>query len=247
MIPPLTKIVDRNTTSYAGWCMLGSAFGVELVASAGWDLVLIDQQHGFGGQSEMLGALTAARAGGVSACVRVAWNDPALIGRAMDAGAHGVVCPMINTADDARAFVKAAKYPPLGGRSWGPYRAALMLDGDHLTQANDWALTFAQIETGEAVANLDDILAVEGLDGVLLGPNDLSISMRGDKKITAKEVLATIEDVRTRASAAGKITWAFANNPAYAKPLIKAGWQIITIGTDMGWLRDGATAARATK
>lgn len=224
--------------------MLGSPFGVELVASAGWDIAVIDQQHGFGGQREMLAGLTAARAGGIPACVRVAWNDQALIGRALDAGAHGIICPMINTAEDAKTFVHAAKYPPLGGRSWGPYRASLLLDGDHLTEANDWALTFAQIETAEAVANLDEILAVDGLDGVLLGPNDLAISLRGDKKINAKKVLNAIEDVRARAKAAGKITWIFANDAAFAKPHIKAGWQIVTIGTDMGWLRDGAAAAR---
>ena len=112
MVPSLSELIAKNKTSYAGWCVLGSSLGVELVAAAGWNIVLIDQQHGFGGQSEMLAGLTAARAGGIPACVRVAWNDHALIGRAIDAGAHGVVCPMINTADDARAFVHAAKYPP---------------------------------------------------------------------------------------------------------------------------------------
>lgn len=243
MIPSIKDLTSSGKTRYAAWCCLGMSVGIEFAANAGWDLVLIDQQHGFGGQSELLNGLTAARAGGVPAAVRVAWNDPALIGRAMDAGAHAIVCPMINTADDARALVQAAKYPPLGGRSWGPYRAALLHEGDPLTVANDWALTFAQIETAEAAENLDAILAVDGLDGVLLGPNDLAISMRGDKQIDAPNVMTAIEDVRARATAAGKITWIFANTPDFAVPVIKAGWQIVTVGTDMGWLKEAASAA----
>lgn len=243
MVQSVPDLLASDVTRFAVWCTLGLPVGVELVAAAGWDLVLIDQQHGFGGQAELLGGLTAARAAGVPACVRVAWNNPALIGRALDAGAHGIVCPMINTADEARAFVAAAKYPPLGGRSWGPYRASLLLDGDHLTQANDWALTFAQVETAEAVRNLDAILAVDGLDGILLGPNDLAISTRGDKDIAADEVISTIEDVRKRTRATGKATWIFANDAAFAKRHIEAGWQIVSIGTDMGWLRSGAEEA----
>ncbi|MGI9382205.1 MAG: HpcH/HpaI aldolase family protein, partial [Methyloligellaceae bacterium] len=212
MPPSIPDLLAKNKTSYAGWCTLGSSYGVELVAAAGWDLVLIDQQHGFGGQAEMLAGLTAARAGDVPACVRVAWNDPALVSRALDAGAHGVVCPMINSCDDARAFVAAAKYPPVGARSWGPYRAQLLLDGDHLAKANAWAMTFAQIETAEALDNLDDILSVDGLDGVLVGPNDLAISMTGTRDIRNKKVVAAIRTIRKQAEAAGKATWIFAND-----------------------------------
>ena len=122
-----------------------------------------------------------------------------------------------------------------------------MLDRDHLTAANTWALTFAQIETAEAVANLDEILAVDWLDGVLLGPNDLAISMRGDKEISAPEVLEVIEDVRARANAANKLTWAYANNAAFAETLVETGWKFVAIGSDIGWLRDGASAARTMK
>jgi len=241
MIPSIGELTSSKATRYAAWCGLGSSISIELAAAAGWDLVLVDQQHGFGGQAELMAGLTAARAGGIPAAVRVAWNDAALIGRALDAGAHAIVCPMINTADDARALAHAAKYPPLGGRSWGPYRAALMHDGDPLAVANGWALTFAQIETAEAIENLDAILAVDGIDGVLLGPNDLAISMRGDKQIDAPDVLEVIEDVRSRAGEVGKATWIFANTPEFGRAMIDAGWQIVTIGTDMVWLRNAAT------
>ncbi|MEL7543064.1 MAG: aldolase/citrate lyase family protein [Pseudomonadota bacterium] len=231
----------RDGVALAAWCGIGSSLVVETAAASGYDLVLIDQQHGFGGQAELLAGLTAARAGGLPAAVRIGWNEDALVSRALDAGAHAVVCPMINTVAQARALVHAAKYPPLGGRSWGPYRASLVIDGDMLAVGNTRTRTFAQIETAEALDNLEAIVAVDGLDGVVVGPNDLAISMRGDRAIDAPDVLEAIERIRTATREAGKIGWIFANTPDYARPLIMAGWDIVTISTDIVWLRTAMT------
>lgn len=227
------------------WHALGSGLAVEMAAAAGWDAALIDQQHGFGGQSELLAGLTAARAGGIPAFVRVAWNDHALIGRALDGGAAGIVCPMINDADDAARLVEAAKYPPLGARSWGPYRAAPTFGGDYFAEANGATLVFAQIETGAALDNLDAILATKGLGGILVGPNDLAVSLTGGRDIRDGAVLAAIDDVLTRARDAGVIGWIFANDDSYARDMRARGWTMLSIGTDGGWLRDAAGAQLA--
>ena len=123
-----------------------------------------------GGNEALLGCLIAARACGLPAIVRVAKNDPGLIGRALDAGAQGIMCPMIDTVDDAEAFVQAVKFPPRGNRSWGPYRARLDHEGDYFTTANAWTIACPQIETKGALDQLDDILALDGVDMVCLGP-----------------------------------------------------------------------------
>ncbi|MEO0619888.1 MAG: aldolase/citrate lyase family protein [Pseudomonadota bacterium] len=229
--------LGRDGVALAAWCGIGSSLVVETAAACGYDLVLIDQQHGFGGQAELLAGLTGARAGGLPAAVRVAWNEEALVSRALDAGAHAIVCPMINTVSQAQALVHAAKYPPLGGRSWGPYRASIVMEGEMLDVGNVRTRTFAQIETAEALGNLDAILAVDGLDGVVVGPNDLAISMRGDRDIEAPEVLEAIDRIRVATRKVGKIGWIFANTPEYARPLIKADWDIVTISTDLVRLR----------
>jgi 4-hydroxy-2-oxoheptanedioate aldolase len=119
----------------------------EVIGRTGWDSILIDQQHGLGGRDEMVACLTAAKAAGVSALVRVADNDPGLVGRALDAGAQGVVCPLINSAEDAERFVRALKDPPRGHHSWGPYCAPLNVSGNYVLQANGWTIACPQIET----------------------------------------------------------------------------------------------------
>src|SRR5262249_41661282 len=125
----------EGKTLFCAWLTINSPLLLNPIGEAGWDCILIDQQHGLGGHDAMVGCLTAAEAGGCSALVRVADKDVGLIGRALDAGAQGIVCPMINSAQDAERFVRAVKYPPLGIRSWGPYRAQFSISGDYIRQA----------------------------------------------------------------------------------------------------------------
>ena len=125
------KAAKDGRTLLNAWLTLNSPFLIELIGQAGWDCVTIDQQHGLGGNEAMVHCLTAAKASNMPALARVAENDPGLVGRALDAGAQGVICPLIATVEDAEALVQAVKFPPHGNRSWGPYRARLGYDGDY--------------------------------------------------------------------------------------------------------------------
>ena len=228
---------------FNAWITLGSPYAVELAGEAGWQAVTIDQQHGIGGHSELLACLTAARAADLAALVRVGMLDVGLIGWALDAGAQGVICPMVETPKDARRLVEAVKYPPLGRRSWGPFRAKLLTDPD-MAAANAWTIACAQIETAEAVAGLDAILAVPGLDMVYAGPNDLAISLSGgaSRDIRSPAVTGALDKILAGCRRQGIIAGVFANDTDYARPLIDKGWDVISCGTDAGWL--AAEAAR---
>ncbi len=174
------------------------------------------------------------------AIVRVAENDPGLIGRALDAGAQGIMCPLINTVEDADAFVKAVKFPPRGLRSWGPYRARLGHEGDYFTTANDWTIACPQIETKGALDQLDDILSLEGVDMVCLGPNDLSVGLTGRLDINASEVKDAIKLVLRKCREKKVIALVFANDVAFARPRIEEGWDVVAVGTDAGWFANAA-------
>lgn len=236
--PDFRALLKTRKPLPAAWLGLGSSLVVETVADAGWPAVVIDQQHGAGGSTELLACLTAARAAHVPALVRVAHLDTGLIGRALDAGAQGIIVPMIDKGEDAARLVQAAKFPPMGGRSFGPYRAKLLVDGDYVEAANDWTIACGQIETRRAVENVDAICAVEGLDMICLGPNDLALSLSNGRHrdIRAKEVIDAIAHVHARATAAGVITFIFANDAEYGREMAAMGWQSLAIGTDANWL-----------
>ena len=236
--PDFRSLLSSDRPVYNAWLGLGLPIGVEVAADAGWQAVTLDQQHGGGGPQELIGCLTAAKAAGVPSLVRVANSDYGLIGRALDAGAQGVIVPMVQTAEDAAKLVHALKYPPLGGRSFGPYRGRLLIEGDYFANANSWTIACGQIETKQAVDNIDGICATEGFDMICVGPNDLAISMSGgrDRDLRAPSVLEAIDHVRERAAHHGVITAIFANDPGYATLMIETGWQVVSVGTDLNWL-----------
>lgn len=234
----------ERRTLFNAWLMMNNPLAIELIGEAGWDCLTIDQQHGAGGNDTLLACLTAARAASLPAIVRVANNDPGLVGRALDAGAQGVMCPLINNVEEAEAFVRAVKYPPRGLRSWGPYRAKLGFDGDYFAEANGFTIACPQIETKGALDQIDDILALEGVDMVCFGPNDLSVALTGRLDIWASEVQEAMTLVARKAREASVMTLIFANDVDFAKPRIEEGWDVVAVGTDTGWL---AGAAAATK
>ena len=242
---PIRAKLVAGQPLFNAWLTLGSPFAVELAAEAGCDLVTVDQQHGIGGHAEMLSSLMAAGAGGVPALVRVAANDSGLIGRALDAGAHGVICPMINSADDAAQLVASVKFPPLGRRSLGPFRARLAMP-DYFRAANAWTIACAQIETKSAIASLDEILATPGLDMICAGPNDLALTLSdgGHTDIRAPEVIEALDLLLAKARENSVMTAIFANDADYAKSMIAKGWQVIAIGTEARWISESAKAAR---
>jgi len=235
----------KRRTLFNAWTMMNNPLAVELIGEAGWDCLTIDQQHGAGGNETLLSCLTAAKAAGLPAIVRVANNDPGLVGRALDAGAQGVMCPLINTADEAEAFVRSVKYPPRGSRSWGPYRAKIGETGDYFKSANRFTIACPQIETRGALEQLDDILGLEGVDMVCFGPNDLSAALTGRLDIWAKEVEEAMAEVLAKAREKGVMTLIFCNDVAFAKPRMKEGWDVVAVGTDTGWLSAAAAATRA--
>lgn len=241
--PDFRRLIAEARPVYAAWLGLGSALAPEIVAEAGWRAVVIDQQHGSGGAGTLETSLIAARAAQVPAIVRVAHLDFGLVGHALDAGAQGVMVPMVDTREHAERLVQAAKYPPAGGRSFGPFRAKFLVDGDYVAAANDWTLACGQIETRRAVENIDAICGVAGFDMICVGPNDLAMSLSNGKHrdIRAAEVVDAIRHVHARATANGVITAIFANDPEYAASLASQGWRVISIGTDASWL---AMAAR---
>jgi 4-hydroxy-2-oxoheptanedioate aldolase len=235
----------ERRTLFNAWLTLNNPFLIELIGEAGWDCVTIDQQHGLGGNEALLACLTAARACGLPAIVRVANNDPGIVGRALDAGAQGIMCPLINNVGEAEAFVRAVKYPPRGLRSWGPYRARLGHEGDYFTSANAFTIACPQIETKGALDQLDDILGLDGVDMVCFGPNDLSVALTGRLDIWAREVQEAMTLVLRKAREKSVMTLIFANDVAFAKPRVAEGWDIVAVGTDAGWFSGAAAATRA--
>jgi 4-hydroxy-2-oxoheptanedioate aldolase len=229
----IRKAVKDGRTLFNAWLTLNNPFLIELIGEAGFDCLTIDQQHGLGGNEALVGCLTAARACGLPAIVRVAENSPGLIGRALDAGAQGTMCPLIGSVEDAEAFVQAVKYPPRGNRSWGPYRARLDHPGaDHFKGANDWTIACPQIETRGALDQLDEILALDGVDMVCFGPNDLSVALTGRLDISAPEVKEAMTLVLSKCREMSVISFVFANDADYAKLRLEEGWDIIAVGTD---------------
>ena len=173
---------------------------------------------------------------------RATWNDPAQIMRLLDAGAYGIICPMINTRAEAEAFVGACRYPPLGYRSLGPTRARVYAGADYGQHANDTIITLAMIETKEAMDNLPDILATPSLDGIFVGPGDLGLSLTGQMGMDMDEpaladALAQIADV-TRAN--GRIAGIWTPNADRAQKMRQLGYQFITVSADSRLLAEGA-------
>jgi 4-hydroxy-2-oxoheptanedioate aldolase len=176
----LRALCDARQPTVGGWCLIPSPFCAEVMAAAGFDWVCIDMQHGLIGYEEMLAMLQAVDGRDVPALVRVPWNEPSAIMRALDAGAAGVIVPMVNSATDAEAAVMACRYPPEGYRSWGPTRASLGDPAYTPEWANRRVLCIAMVETVEAVERADEIASVPGVDGVFIGPWDLSLSATGE-------------------------------------------------------------------
>ena len=175
----IRRLFESGRVTHGGWCMLGNPFAAEIITASGCDWLVIDQQHGYVSDEAMRVMIQTAGIRGVPVLVRVPWNEPISIGHALDAGAEGVIVPMISTAADARRAADASHYPPLGYRSWGPLRAGMAQPGFDTLAGNAQVICMAMMETAEGVQNLQEIIAVPGLDGVLVGPNDLAISHSG--------------------------------------------------------------------
>jgi 4-hydroxy-2-oxoheptanedioate aldolase len=239
-------------TVYSGWCGLASPLVAEVIAREGFGAVTIDMQHGLWDITQVVGAIAAIRHGGGAPVVRVPLSDFATASRALDFGAEGIISPMINTPADARAFVAATKYPPVGERSWGPHRAT-MLGGladqkVYLKEGNALTFTLAMIETRAALDNVAAIAATPGIDGLFLGPADLSIALSqgGSVDPSSPDVDREFERIAEAARKAGKILGAYSHTAERAVALGKRGARFLAVGSDLGFLRAGSAAALKT-
>jgi 4-hydroxy-2-oxoheptanedioate aldolase len=176
----LRALWETKRPTIGGWCAIPTAFSAELMASAGFDWVCIDTQHGLIGYEQMTSMLQALDARDTPSLVRVPWNEPSAIMKALDAGADGVVVPMIGSADEAAAAVGACRYPPLGYRSWGPARPVLRDPRYSPEVANRDVVCVIMVETVEGVERIEEILDVPGIDCIMIGPADLSLSATQD-------------------------------------------------------------------
>jgi 4-hydroxy-2-oxoheptanedioate aldolase len=235
----LKEIWARGDAVVNGWLSIPSAFSAEVMSHQGFDSLTIDMQHGVVDYQVAVTMLQGISTTGVVPLARVPWNDPARIMKILDAGAYGVICPMINTRAEAQALVAASKYYPAGYRSWGPVRASIYAGTDHTPKnANDTLLVIPMIETAEAVKNLDQILSVPGVDAVYVGPSDLSLTLGCTPKLDQTE--APVVEAQQRiveACRRHRIVAGIHNaTAAYAREMITAGYQFVTLASDSRFL-----------
>ncbi len=228
-----------------GWLSIPDGFAAELMARQGFDSLVVDLQHGMIDFRSALHMLTAIATTPTIPLVRVGWLDPAEIMQVLDAGALGVICPMIETADDAARFVRYLRYPPEGQRSHGPTRAGVVHGADYRLRATELVTGFAMIETRDALANLDAILSVPGLDAVYVGPSDLALGLgqAPERDPTNPVVVDAIAHVLARARAHGVFAGCHAGSAEQGARMARLGFDFVTVESDARLL--AAAAARA--
>jgi 4-hydroxy-2-oxoheptanedioate aldolase len=232
------------------WLSIGNAFPAEIVAAQGYDAVSIDQQHGFLGYDAMAAMLQAIRGSGATPLVRVPWLAAGDVMKALDAGALGIICPMINSRAEAERLVSYVRYPPHGTRSFGPTRAVIAHGADYGQHADREILALAMIETADGMKNLDDIVTTPGLDGVYIGPADLTLGLTGRKYPTGfdreePEMIAAIRLILEKAHAAGIRACLHCGSPAYAARAVDWGFDLVTLLNDARLLAAAAHASVA--
>jgi 4-hydroxy-2-oxoheptanedioate aldolase len=241
----LKQLWAEGRPAINGWLSIGNSFTAEIMAAQGYDSIGIDLQHGVVDYPAAVTMLQALQGSDVVPLVRVPWLEPGIIMKALDAGAYGVICPMINTAEAAARLVDCVRYPPVGNRSFGPTRANFSAGANYAAEANGEILAFAMVETAEAMANLDAIAATPGLDGIYIGPADLTFSLGGGRLTPAfdREEPEMIEAIRTilRACKKARIRAALhCGTPDYAARAIGWGFDLATVSNDVRMLAAAA-------
>jgi len=231
-----------------GWLAIPNGFSAETMAHQGWDSLTVDLQHGVVDYQAMVGMLQAVSTTNTVPVVRVPWLEPGILMKTLDAGAYGVICPMVNTREDAEKLVAYTHYAPRGTRSFGPVRALLYGGADYPQHANDTIVTFAMIETAKALDNLDDILSVEGLDAIYIGPSDLSLALGCTPTFDDVDPKAAeaIDHILARAKAHGVVAGIHNGSTAAALKRIEKGFQFVTISSDARLMAAGAQQVLST-
>jgi 4-hydroxy-2-oxoheptanedioate aldolase len=236
----LRELWDSGTPMIGAWCAIPSAFTAEIIGLSGFDFVTIDTQHGLIDYTDMRAMLQALSRSGTRTLARVRWNEPGDIMKALDAGAHGVIVPMVNSPEQARIATEACRYPPHGIRSWGPTRASLDTPNFNPELSNHQVICVVMVETVDAVAHIDDILAVPGIDAVFIGPNDLAISagLPPTSDPTDPEHQRLINTILKSCQAHGIIAGISCGNTELTRHWINEGFRMLAIPSDVALLRD---------
>ena len=230
----LRTLWQNDQAAVNGWLAIPSSFSAEVMAHQGWDTLTIDLQHGVIDYPAMVTMLQAISTTPTVPIVRVPWLEPGAIMKCLDAGAYGLICPMVNTREDAQKFVAWTSYAPRGTRSFGPVRALLYGGADYPQHANDTIVRFAMIETAQALDNLDAIMSVEGLDAVYIGPSDLSLAL-GCRPVfddVDPPVAQAIDHILERATAHGLKAGVHNGVADGALARIQKGFRFVTVGSD---------------
>jgi len=242
---PLREIWSRGGAAVNGWLAIANSFSAETMAHQGWDSLTIDLQHGMADYQAMIPMLQAISTTATVPVVRVPWLEAGILMKTLDAGAYGVICPMVNSREDAEKLVAWTHYAPRGTRSFGPVRASIYGGADYAQHANDTIVTFAMIETAKALENLDEILAVEGLDAIYVGPSDLSLALGCTPSFDEVDprVAEAIDHILARAKAHGVVAGIHNGTPEAALMRIAKGFQFVTISSDTQLMAAGAQQA----
>jgi 4-hydroxy-2-oxoheptanedioate aldolase len=238
----LREILEGGGAAIGGWCVTPSSFTAEVMARTGFDWICIDAQHGLIDYQVMLGMLQAVSGSGVASLVRVPWNEHAWIMRALDAGAAGVIVPMVNSPEEARLAVGACRYPPQGHRSWGPTRVSLGVPDYGPEQANKSVFCAVMVETVAALDQLDEILAVPGVDAVYMGPSDFAISMGLPPRSDEPEHRRRLEMVPAICREQGVFAGIACGSVELLQRWRAAGYTMLSLPSDLVMLRQAATA-----
>jgi 4-hydroxy-2-oxoheptanedioate aldolase len=230
----IRQIWQRGDAVVNGWLSIPSAFAAEVMAHQGFDSLTVDMQHGVVDYQVAVTMLQAISTTPVIPLARVPWRDPAWVMKILDAGAYGIVCPMVNTRAEAEQLVAICRYPPRGYRSWGPVRASLYAGADYGDRANDEIIVMPMIETADALKNLDDILSVPGIDAVYVGPSDLSLALGGKPRLdqTDPAVVRAQQHIVAACRRHGVVAGIHNATAAYALEMIAAGYQFVTLASD---------------
>ena len=253
-INKLKQMFKKGEPIVNGWLQIPSAFSAEVMAHQGWDSCTIDMQHGVIDYQNALNMLQAISTTQVTPLARINWNEPGQIMKILDAGCYGIICPMVSNRKEAENFVQACLYPSKGYRSFGPVRGLLYGGSDYAKHSDNEILKLAMIETKEALEKLDEILDTPNLDGIYIGPADLSLSIgeepgfdKPENTDAYKEITRILEAAKKRNLLAG-----IHNGTAeYAKKMIEKGFNLVTVGSDQRFMSSGAKTAiekiKATK
>ena len=239
----LKELFEAGKPIINSWLAVPSSFSAEVMANQGWDSLTIDMQHGLIDYPNAVNMLQAISSTQTTPMARVNWNEPGQIMKILDAGCYGVICPMVSNRKEAENFVQACQYPPKGYRSFGPIRASIYGGADYANHADQEILKLAMIETKEALEKLDEILDTPNLDGIYIGPADLSLSVgeepgfdKPENTKAYKEILRILEAAKKRNLLAG-----LHNGTAeYAQKMIEKGFNLVTVGSDSRYIGSGA-------